>query len=515
VSLKARITVAVALVLLVSGLIATFLPLSAHSSQQNQVRRQLTQYVTSAEQLASTPGTTPSVAASMSGAYVARLASNGQRDVVSTSLLMPHSSPKAPTIPSSSPADLSIQIVGSITGPGSWEATIVRSSGGTRLLVAIPAQFANGLDHTMGTVLLIARLLVLLVIVAAAWWILRLSLRPIAEVTRVAKAISSGDRSQRVLEPAQGTEAANLAHAFNAMIDQQQASEDRLRRFVGDASHELRTPVTAIGGFADLYRNGAVSAQEMEDVMRRIGQESARMKSLVEDMLLLARLDEGRPMERALVDVTSLATDAALDASASHPSRRVNVDGIPGLMVIGDDGALRQVFANLLTNALKYTSGVVEIALTAESSRVLIDVRDQGPGLGSEAVARAFDRFWRSPEARALPGAGLGLSIVHGIVTSHEGSVEMTSSDEGTHVRVSLPKARAHLDSATGGGAPSVGWRGSSQDASTVVQRPSYQMHSCPTVQRSRCLRRSWKIPINFRFRSRKVRAVDTVKGSG
>jgi two-component system OmpR family sensor kinase len=443
VSLRARITVAVALVLLVGGLAATFVPLSARSSQQSQLRHQLTEFIAAEEKLASSANASTAASTSISSAYVARLAPGGDRKVLSTSALMPHSSPDIPSVMSIIPSNLSVQGVRSTSGSGSWEAAIVGTSGGSRLLVAVPAQYVSGLDRTAASVLLIARLLVLAVIVAAAWWILRLSLRPIAEVTRVAKAISSGDRSRRVPVPADGTEAANLARSFNSMIDQQQSSEDRLRQFLADASHELRTPVTAIAGFADLYRNGAVSDMGLEDVMRRIGQESARMRSLVEDMLLLARLDEGRPMDREPVDVTALATDAALDASAGHPSRRVSVEGASGLIVLGDDARLRQVLANLVTNSLKYTRGAVSITIMTKGSTVVIDVGDHGPGLESEAVGRAFDRFWRSAEARAQPGSGLGLSIVRGIVAAHDGNVEMQSSAEGTHVRVSLPVAPA------------------------------------------------------------------------
>lgn len=438
-SLRSRILAAVAVVLLAGGLIATFLPLSAHSSQLNKIKAQLTEYVTAAERLASVPDSTGSTSPSISGAYVAMLAPGANRQVLSVSVLMPHSSPDAPTASSTSSTNLSIQTVGSITGTGSWNAVIVETSGGSRLLVAIPLQVTNGPDHTMGIVLLIARLLVLAVIVAAAWWILRLSLRPIAEVTRVAKAISSGDRSRRVAEPAHGAEAANLARSFNLMLDQQHSSEDRLRQFVADASHELRTPVAAIGGFADLYRHDAFSPEELDEVMRRIGQESARMRGLVEDLLLLARLDEGRPMAAELLDVKLLATDAALDASASYPSRTVSVEGDSGAMVSGDEDQVRQVLANLVTNSLRYTTGRVEIEVRTDGDVVVIEVSDCGPGLEPEALARAFDRFWRSPEARAQPGTGLGLSIVRGIVVAHGGTVEMTSSKGGTRVRVALP----------------------------------------------------------------------------
>ena len=212
------------------------------------------------------------------------------------------------------------------------------------------------------------------------------------------------------------------------MLDQLHTSEDRLRQFVADASHELRTPVAAIGGFADLYRHGAVVPRDLDDVMRRIGQESARMRGLVEDLLLLAQLDEGRPSESELLDVAQLAGDAVLDASARFPSRTVTVDGDSGVTVMGDEARIRQVLANLVTNSLNYTSGAVEIHVRAGKERATIAVRDHGPGLEPEALARAFDRFWRSPEARSQPGTGLGLSIVRGIVAAHGGTVEMDSS---------------------------------------------------------------------------------------
>jgi two-component system OmpR family sensor kinase len=435
-SLRARITAAVGFVLLVGGLAATFLPLSAHSSQESQTTQQIHAYVKAAENVASASATTVRTTSLLSNAYVAELTPGGARQILARSVIAPDASPKAPSATNAGSTTLSIQIVGSVDGTQPWNAVIVQTPSGIRLLVAVPHQVK---DQSIGTVLLIARLLVLAVIVVAAWWILRLSLHPIAEVTRVAKAITSGDRSRRVAEGAPGTEAANLARSFNSMLNQLHTSEDRLRQFVADASHELRTPVAAIGGFADLYRHGAVDPGDLDDVMRRIGQESARMRGLVEDLLLLAQLDEGRPSESKLLDLTQLASDAVLDASAGFPSRAVTVEGDSGVMVLGDEARIRQVLANLVTNSLNYTSGAVEIHVRAGEEMATIAVRDHGPGLEPEALARAFDRFWRSPEARSRPGTGLGLSIVRGIVAAHGGTVEMDSSVAGTCVRVSLP----------------------------------------------------------------------------
>jgi two-component system OmpR family sensor kinase len=440
-SLRARITAAVGLILLIGGLAATFLPLSAHSSQESQSTQQMAAYVKAAEGMASFSAVTVPTTSTLSNAYVAELTAGGSRQILARSVVAPEASPKTPSVTSANTTNLSVQIVGSIDGSQSWNAVIVRTGAGESLLIAVPHQ---GKNQGIGTALLIARLLVLVVIVVAAWWILRLSLHPIAQVTRVAKAITSGDRSQRVAEGAPGTEAANLARSFNSMLDQLDTSEDRLRQFVADASHELRTPVAAIGGFADLYRHGTISSGDLDDVMRRIGQESARMRGIVEDLLLLAQLDEGRPSQSELIDITHLAIDTALDASASFPSRTVSVDGDSGMMVMGDEARIRQVLANLVINSLSYTSGTVEIQVRAEDELATIAVRDHGPGLKPEALARVFDRFWRSPEARSQPGTGLGLSIVRGIVTAHDGTVEMQSSPTGTCVRVVLPIAGAH-----------------------------------------------------------------------
>jgi two-component system, OmpR family, sensor kinase len=294
----------------------------------------------------------------------------------------------------------------------------------------------------LSVALLVGRLVVLAAIIAAGWWVLRRGLRPIAEVTRVAGAIVAGDRSRRVQVKGTGTEAAHLAGALNLMLDQQQATEDQLRRFIADASHELRTPVAAIAGFADLYRQGAIATGQLDEVMRRIGQEAARMRGLVEDLLLLARLDEGRPLDRAPVDVASLVADAVLDASASHPSRPLHVVGATTAHLVGDEARLRQVVAILVSNALTHTHGAVTIALEAAVDRVVLVVSDEGPGLDPEDAAHAFDRFWRGDAARTRGGTGLGLAIARGIVQAHGGTITLTSSpSSGTSVRVVIPAA--------------------------------------------------------------------------
>ena len=321
--------------------------------------------------------------------------------------------------------------------------------------------FDHHLSPQLAPALLVGRLAVLAAVIAAAWWVLRCALRPIGEVTRVAEAVLAGDRSRRVAVGFAGTEAAHLAGALNLILDQQQATEEQLRRFIADASHELRTPVAAIAGFTDLYRQGAIQPEQLADLMRRIGQEAARMRGLVEDLLLLARLDEGRPLDRAPVNPAALVADAILDASATHPSRTLRVVGPTNTdaYVLGDQARLRQVLAILVSNALTHTRGAVTITLDAAAGGPVVVVGDQGPGMDREAVARAFDRFWRGDVARERGGSGLGLAIAQAIVEAHGGTITLTSSlSSGTHVRVALPAASAGLQPAAGGhGGPARG----------------------------------------------------------
>ena len=262
----------------------------------------------------------------------------------------------------------------------------------------------------------------------------------------MADAITAGDRSRRVTEARSRTEAAHLARAFNVMLDEQQGLERRLRQFVADASHELRTPVSAIQGFADLWRQGQLrEGQPLEEAMRRIGQESARMAGLVKDLLTLARLDEGHALECLPVDLVPLVDDAVLDASATHPTREIRTEASGSIVAEGDEAALRQVIANLVTNALVHTPATssVDVRATAHSDVAVLEVADEGPGMVSSSAAHAFDRFWRGDGSRSRPGSGLGLPIVAAIVAAHGGQLTMDSSPEvGTVVRVMLPLCR-------------------------------------------------------------------------
>ncbi|MDX6218689.1 MAG: two-component system, OmpR family, sensor kinase, partial [Frankiales bacterium] len=224
--------------------------------------------------------------------------------------------------------------------------------------------------------------------------------------------------------------------------------EERMRRFIGDASHELRTPLTSIRGFAELYRQGALPASaDVDRAMSRVESEAARMGLLVEDLLLLARLDQQRPLERLDVDLLELATDAVADALAVDPSRPVRLEAVadgPPPVVSGDPARLRQVFGNLVTNALTHTPSGTPVVMRVSTStdKAVVEVSDTGPGIPAEDRGRIFERFFRTDASRtrASGGTGLGLSIVAALVAAHGGSVEVDDTPGGgATFRVTLP----------------------------------------------------------------------------
>jgi two-component system OmpR family sensor kinase len=286
-----------------------------------------------------------------------------------------------------------------------------------------------------------------------SWWVLRLGVHPIEDMAVAADAIAAGDLSRRVDHPGAGTEAGRLGIAFNAMLEritqafrEREASEERVRRFAADASHELRTPLTSILGYAELWRAGGLRDQaQLGDAMGRVEQEGRRMAALVEDLLLLARLDQHRAPERAPVRLDLLVDDAVRDARAVEPDRPIDVAVTP-VVVEGDEAQLRQVVGNLLTNARTHTpAGTpvhVAVSLDGASGRARFEVADEGPGMAPEVAAKVFDRFYRadSSRARAAGGTGLGLAIVQGIADAHGGKASVSSEvGRGSRFVVELP----------------------------------------------------------------------------
>jgi two-component system, OmpR family, sensor kinase len=304
-------------------------------------------------------------------------------------------------------------------------------------------------------VYVLAAAVLLLLLSAGSWLILRRGLRPLERMAGSARSITAGDLSQRVSE-AGPTEVGELGLALNTMLDdiedafkQQEETERRLRQFLADASHELRTPLTSIQGFAELCRlSGDDARVDLPTILRRIEEESARMRVLVEDLLLLARLDQTREAERAPVDLAVLAADACSDAVAHAPDRPITLDAPHPVVVSGDEAHLRQAIANLVTNAVRHTApGTrIEVAATLDGGAAVVQVRDHGTGLDAEALAHVFDRFWQADKARSGTGAGLGLAIVASIAGEHAGTITAANAPDGGAVftlRLPLDPERA------------------------------------------------------------------------
>ncbi len=334
--------------------------------------------------------------------------------------------------------------VAATNGDGELRSIVVPITDGF-IVLAFPLDRVHSATDRLVVVAAIAGFGIALVLSLLAWWVRRLGLQPIRQVTDTADAIARGELDRRVEPRSPSTEAGRLARAFNVMLDERQEADLRLRRFLADASHELRTPLTSIRGYLELYQRGALAERPaLDDAMRRVGQESMRMTDLVEDLLLLARLDEGRPLRRTTVDVTQLLRDAAADASAVQPDRPLTVDVADDLIADVDEDRIRQVIAALLSNALVYTEPSVVITLRGrqEQSVCVFEVDDQGPGMEPELAANAFGRFARGADAAARhhDGTGLGLSIVEAVVQAHDGRVTLeTAPGHGTCVRVVLP----------------------------------------------------------------------------
>lgn len=348
------------------------------------------------------------------------------------------------------------------TDPALWRvivypAQVAGTSG--EVFVALPLTGIHETVRTLIRVLALSALAIVLLGAATAWLAVHRSLRPLREIEETAADIAAGDMSRRVRPGPPTTEVGSLAVSLNAMLAQietafsaQEASEARMRRFVSDASHELRTPLATIRGYGELYRMGALRSEEqVEDTMGRIEDAATRMGTLVNDLLALARLDEGRPVRHEPVDLVRLARDSVQDLHALDPSRTSALQGLDGgpapadLVVTGDEDRLRQVLSNLVGNVARHTPAgtPVELALGTDDGRAVLEVRDHGPGVTPEQASRVFERFYRADSSRNREsgGSGLGLAIVAAIVGAHDGHVEVAATPGGgLTVRVSLPR---------------------------------------------------------------------------
>ncbi|MBB4929659.1 two-component system OmpR family sensor kinase [Lipingzhangella halophila] len=336
-----------------------------------------------------------------------------------------------------------------------WLVRTARLPDGGMLVVAMPDTATEQLVGRVGRIALACSIASLVVVVALSWPMVGRAMRPLRRVADTADGIAAGDLSRRAPTAGQNTEVGRLATAFNAMLNQVQeaieardASERRLRRFVSDAAHELRTPVATVRGYAELFRRGAADRPEdLAKAMDRIESESRRMGALVEEMLLLARLDE-EPAElrRDPVDIRALAADAVADAGAADPRRRFDLRAGGPVWVSGEDERLRRLLGNLLVNVTRHTpEGTrADVRLRAEETSAIIEVADNGPGLGETEPERVFERFFRSGghRAHADSGAGLGLAIVAALAAAHGGTAQAENAPGGgARFRVTLPAA--------------------------------------------------------------------------
>ncbi len=366
--------------------------------------------------------------------------------------------PSPPDLPAELTVDELVTVSAQDGGGPRYRVLAAPDRDGTgTIVVAVPLGDA---DAILDRLLVVEALViggVLLLLGFAAAWLVRLGLRPLERMGTTAGIIAGGDLSRRVSPATPRTEVGRLGLALNAMLDRledafakRQESEYRLRRFLSDASHELRTPLAAIRGYAELHRMGAArEPAEVEQAMRRIEDEAARMGVLVEDLLALARLDEQREPVRRRVDVAAIARDAVDDARATAPDRPFELRAETGADVLADPHQLRQVFGNLLRNAVVHTPAGTPVEVTVARARddVRIDVRDHGQGLPTADADALFDRFWRAEggRERGKAGAGLGLAIVAGIVEAHRGRVQAEDAPGGgARFTVFLPAMAFH-----------------------------------------------------------------------
>ncbi|RXR27169.1 HAMP domain-containing histidine kinase [Oerskovia turbata] len=351
------------------------------------------------------------------------------------------------------------------TDPTQWRVMPLVDPDGSTAFVALPLSGIHDTVRFLGWTLAISALAISLVGGAIAFVAVQRALRPLREIEEAAADIAGGDLTRRIRPAPPTTEVGSLAASLNIMLNHierafaaSEASEARMRRFVSDASHELRTPLATVRGYGELYRMGALTTPEqMDDTMRRIEDSASRMGTLVNDLLALARLDEGRPIRHEPVNLAALARDSAGDLHALDPTREVRLvrlDDAPGdaprdLTVIGDEDRLRQVLANLIGNVSQHTPAgtPVEIALGTQVSAGdvpvgVLEVRDHGPGITPEQADHVFERFYRADSSRnrASGGSGLGMAIVAAIVGAHHGHISVAPTQGGgLTVRVELP----------------------------------------------------------------------------
>jgi two-component system, OmpR family, sensor kinase len=485
VTLRFRLLVAAGLLVLALTVVGYVLMRTVEVSQLGQLDRQLSTMVPIAAGLGRVdrpPAPTsalpprsrqPSNQVQVSDTYIAVITGTSRKTIASPQTASGEIPQLPPVQRLISNAALHPSTVGSVNGPGHWRALALRGPDGGEVLLAIYMGPADTTASQLRVAIFVAGGVMAAILLAGGFWLERLGLRPIAEMTTVADAITGGDRSRRVVTTPRSGEAAHLASAFNAMLDKQDAMldrqteiEDGLRRFIADASHELRTPISVISGLTQLWRQGDFKeGAELDQAMRRIGQESNRMWTLAEELLLLAHLDAGSRPQLSRVELGQIVEEVMADAAVTNPSRHITAEVDPGIDARGDPQALRRVISNLVVNSLVHTPATSMISIRARRAEptpgaavempqgascggtfdAVVEVSDSGPGMDPTLAKHAFERFWRADPSRSSgAGAGLGLSIAKAIIDSHGGRIELESApDIGTTVRIVLPVSRS------------------------------------------------------------------------
>ncbi|WP_017538704.1 sensor histidine kinase [Nocardiopsis halophila] len=331
-----------------------------------------------------------------------------------------------------------------------YRATVRQRADGL-MVTAVPTNEREEYPWNLVLTQLVTAVLLLGGLLLAGRWLIGRGLDPLDRIATTADRISTGsDLSARMPVAEGGSEVGRLASAINTMLGRlerafaaQRASEERVRAFAADASHELRTPLTTIRGYAELGRQGAIPEQELSGAMRRIEDEAERMGTLVAELLELARLDRTGALHLDGADLVRVVGDMVEDHRVVHPERPVVLRAPDALECRVDEARFRRVVANLLANAAEHTpeGTPVEVRLSASGPYAALRVRDEGPGMGTADLDRAFDRFHRGTRSPG-GGSGLGLSIVAAIAAAHGGDAGIESErGAGTAVTVRFPFA--------------------------------------------------------------------------
>lgn len=346
----------------------------------------------------------------------------------------------------------------------SWRVLVQPLSGGRLQVTAYSLDDLNSTVTRLQVADALAGGIAVALLAVVGLPLVRASLAPLARIEETAEAIASGDLSRRIDHPPGNTEVGRLAAALDTMLGTIEAaylaradgearamrSEERMRQFVADASHELRTPLTSVQGLAEygLQQGTAASQAELLRLMTLIQHEASRMGRLVAELLLLARFDAGRPLDKKPVDLASVAAEAVQAARVVYPGRPVTLVAHEPVIVLADDERIRQIIDNLISNAAQHTpdGSPVLVTVTSAGGHGQLAVADKGPGMTPQQAARVFERFYRTDDARgrARGGTGLGLAIAASLTAAHEGQISVdTAPGQGATFFVRLPLAAA------------------------------------------------------------------------